>query len=190
MKTIVLWNSDAIAGGATPDLSAGVDSAVLRHGEPLFVDGATERSLVCPAVRIGRLGTHIPERVARSYADAMTVFHLLIPEPPVAAKTAAWGLADRTFAPGAFVPLAEGVVEICAEKYPIAFGKNCSEGCYSTFDTALTAPAIAAISAICTLRTGDVIVFADHGLNMGPAMPDHFIDAEIDGEQVLHLKIK
>ncbi len=190
MKIIVLWNSKAIATGASPDISVGVDSAVLRHGEPLFVQDGTSRSMVCPAVRIGRLGTHIPPRVAGSYADAITVFHLLMPARPALARDAFWGLSDRTFAPGATMPLAGGEVRVCACSYPPGTAGTEAPASCITFDTALAAPAIAAVSARCTFRTGDILVFADHGMDMGPAMPDRYVDADIDGFPSLHLKIK
>ena len=189
MKTIVLWNSDAVAAGDAPDLSVGVDSAVLRHGEPLFVDIERPcRSLVCPAVRIDRLGTHIPLRVARSYADAMAAYHLLMPENAADARRAIWGLSDRTFAPGEFMPLADGAVTLTASAY--AIGDKPSTSASVIFDTGTVGAAIAAVSAFCTLRTGDVLVFADHGINVGAATVGTFVDASVDTTPSLHLKIK
>lgn len=188
MKTIVLWNSVTASGGF-PDISVGVDSAMLRHGEPLFVEDADGQSLVCPAVRIGRLGTHIPLRAALSYADAISAVHLLMPADAAEARAAKWGLSDRTFAPGGYMDLPEQQAVLTVASYAIGEKPSAPAGSV-VVDTADFAPAISAVSSVCTLRTGDLIVFADKGLSAGPAAPNRYVDADIDGTQSLHLKIK
>ena len=94
MKIIVLSNAPELSGGAKPELIAGADSAILRHGEPVFLDGNTSSALYAPAFRIGKLGTHIPGKVASRYIDAYTIFHMLVPSGHNFMADTIWPLCD------------------------------------------------------------------------------------------------
>lgn len=193
MKIVVLSNSrDVVSGNAAPQIVLGADSALLRAGEPVFLADTHSNwtSQIAPAVRIGRLGTHIPEAVALSYVDGHTLFHLLVDNNATARYNSLWGMTDRTFSPGQWLPGAferplpvqASLSQLRGEAKEIT-----AEG--ETPDSRTVAAAISALSKWCTFKTGDVIIFADNPIAL-PASPDSRIEAAIGNEQVLNLKIK
>lgn len=194
MKIIVFSNSLAVAAGAVPEVTAGADSAILRPGEPVFLsdDSAGADSWIVSAVRIGRLGTHIPAAAAEAYIDAHTLFHLLMPAGADAIPGPLWGLTDRTFSPGKWLSgsIAEGQSNLTATKSSLWHNQSL-QTLESIIDiTASTARScVAAISKYSTLKTGDVLIFADLPA-VFPARPDTRLTAALNGEQVLDFKIK
>lgn len=167
-------------------VSVGVDSAVLRATEPLFLDESkNSRSLLAPAVRIGRLGFHIPESVAESYADATSVFHILKEED----SSCPFGLADRTFFPGRWEDgiktsfnLRATIVTDRQQTLMTEFQKK--------IDNLPVKEAVSKLSAWSTLKTGDVILFAAEAVDIGEPVIDTEVTAFIDGKTVLDLRIK
>lgn len=167
MKIIVIDNlTDIAVKGSAPRITLGADSALLRHNEPLFVDEdyRMRQSVIAPAVRIGRLGTHIPLKFAEKYIDAHTLFHLYMPPPGM--DRSLWGASDRSFSPGLWLDgniKAENTVDVCRRK----LDQDCLESGTFTLDIdpGHVAAAVAAISNYATLKTGDVFVFTNPALS-------------------------
>lgn len=194
MKIVVLENSVDVERGADAlQVVLGADSALLRPGEPVFTDDdAHWESWVVPAVRIGRLGIHIPERVAGSYIDAHALMHLLVPEGCDTLPGALWGLSDRAFSPGKWQEgnLPEGKQNIEVFTAPLADDAAVQRRVASVSLGASTAiAAVSAISRVATLKTGDIIVLADQPLRL-PVTPDTRLRANLNQEMSLDIKIK
>ncbi len=197
MKIIVVGNiTDIVSQGHAPEIILGADSALLRHGEPLFIDGAPEQwvSLIAPAVRIGRLGTHIPQKFADGYIDAHTLFHLRFPADDRQVDFALWGMSDRTFSPGEWLPgnfSGHETVRILIEK--LRSDATCPPDETYTDSIGLnpyhTATAVAMLSGYSTLKTGDVLVFAGQGLRK-ELRQDTQLNAWLSDTQVLNFRIK
>lgn len=172
----------------------GVDSAVLRPGEPVFVADPADawRCRVVPAVRISRLGMHISPANVHRHIDAITVFHLMTPATPCAGM--APGLIDRTFSPGAWMPLdSDGyssTFSLRVARGPI--GGDAAEEIAVEFspDALGVTREIARLSQMCTFRTGDVILFAEAGAEIGPPCLDTFVRATLNGHDTLNIRIK
>lgn len=162
--------------GNTP-VTVGADSAILRHGEPLFL--AEERhgwlSAVMPALRIGRLGLRIPRKAASEYIDACGLFHVLI--PPL--MTGAWAAADRTFAPGTWLD---------TSPWPESFETEAGTYPFITADEA--ADAVSRLSGHMTFKTGDIILFGNKGVARALPPPRTNIRASVSGQPVLDLKLR
>ena len=170
MKIIVLSNAPELSGGAKPELIAGADSAILRHGEPVFLDGNTSSALYAPAFRIGKLGTHIPGKVASRYIDAYTIFHMLVPSGHNFMADTIWPLCDRAFSPGAWL---KGDIP---EKIGIDISCNMlhsDELAYEYF----------------TFKTGDIIIDAGNPLKTTPVINTRTV-VNIGSANVLDFKYK
>lgn len=171
----------------------GADSAILRCGEPVFVDGNTAdwELLVAPAIRISRLGTHIPPSKARSYYDAVSVF--LVMRPCVPSPDIPWAMRDRTFSPGIWMPCANdirlnvGCNPISSKTDP----DNCRTDLFELSAIQETADiAVAFLSRYCTFKTGDILLFIDMAVSLGCPRLDTAIHADINGTPSLNVRIK
>ncbi len=195
MKVVVFANSRAVAAkGAEPEIILGADSAILRPGEPVFLanDSSVGASRIVPAVRIGRLGTHIPFGAADAYIDAHTLIHLLVPQGDEAVPPTLWGISDRTFSPGKWLDgtLPDRPYEVKLEVAPLEKPDNSRLQTLLCTLTRQTAGAcVAAISKYCTLKTGDILLLADCPLE-AEVMPDTLVAASLTNQKVLDLKIK
>lgn len=195
MKIIVFSNSRQVeASNALPVVTVGVDSAMLRPGEPVFLSDDTSgfNSWIVAAVRIGRLGTHIPLSVADAYIDGHTLFHLLVPASADFRPNELWGLTDRTFSPGRWIegnlPDAASALDVRKSSLRgIQTIKNIDSGIDITSSTARAC--VSAISNFATLKTGDVLIFAD-SLAEFKAECDTRLEASFNGDNVLDIKIK
>lgn len=186
-----------ISTGADGSLrvEAGVDSAVLRPGEPVFVpEGGVWNSFIVPSVRIGRLGMCISAKAAPAYIDGWTLFHVLKPAEPIAGVP--WTIIDRTFSPGAWQPFGPDEYDRTRQstvvKCPISMRED-STTCETEFSLAGMGvnEAISRFSAYCTLRTGDVLLFHDYALALGEAEINTEIKATAaDGIELLKIRIK
>ena len=172
----------------------GADSAMLRPGEPVFVPdpAGAWRSRVMPAVRVSRLGMHINARNARLYFDAISAFHVMTPMNPMPGIPI--GFIDRTFSPGSFLPAAppQDAVErtLVVSRAPI--GSPAADVLTTSFsvDSIGAAATLSEISQWCTLKTGDVLLFADAAIDLGTPVLDTAIEAKIDDTPVLNIRIK
>lgn len=172
----------------------GADSAVLRPGEPVFVPDPVDtwRCRVMPAVRVSRLGMHISARNARLYFDAISAFHVMTPMNP--APGIPIGFIDRTFSPGSFIPgdAPHDAVERTIEVSRAPIGSPLAEILTTSFsvDSIRAASVLSEISQWCTLKTGDVLLFADAAVDLGSPVLDTVLEAAIDGSPVLNIRIK
>lgn len=193
MKIVVLLNSRDLPGlSVSPCVVAGADSALLRPSEPVFLPagGSAWTARIAPAVRIGRLGTHIPVSAAHAYVDAHTLMHLLMP-PEHLYDAVIWGLSDRSFSPGRWIDGCFGTdTEWSASAAPLYGGGTV--GVIPTREVppqAVCDAAIAAVSRFATLKTGDIIIFGDYAADL-PLEPNLLINANLGDSMVLNLKIK
>lgn len=172
----------------------GVDSAVLRPGEPVFVADPMEawRCRVVPAVRISRLGMHINPGNAPRHIDAITVFHVMTPATPCADM--APGLIDRTFSPGVWMPLESdgysSAFTLRVARGPI--GGAATEEITVGFspDTLGVAQEVARLSQMCTFRTGDIILFARAAADLGAPCLNTCVRATLNNRDILNIRIK
>ena len=185
MKSI--FYTDSVDG---PSMTIGVDSALHRPAEPLFLPDESPDCaiLLVPALRISRLGKCIPPAKAPEYYDAATVAAVFLTPP-------SWGLqlltADDTLTLGRWlaadslpaeasvtVRALDGTVIKATQKWPTAL----------TADTA--AAAVARASRHMTLKNGDVILLARAPYRIAPPQCNTLIDAGLGLDTVLSLKLK
>ena len=183
------------------------DSAILRTGDPLFLPDHLGRwvSELCPAVHVGRLGTNIPPKAARSFCDSVSAVHLLIPaegNPALSGDLA--GILDRSCAPGRQTALddicgdndaseisLEARVDLLprrntpleATATPLAAGS-------SAMPLSAISEAVVFLSKYATLKTGDIIVFKDFAIPLGETRAETLVSARVEGREALSLRIK
>lgn len=182
----------------TPDstLSAqlGADSAILRPGEPVFVADPPEawRFRVIPALRISRLGMHIAAGNVIRHCDSMTA--LLVTSPAVPFAGIPDGLIDRSFSPGKNMELTPGTYEadheLAVKTSRIGGSTLCEKSLRFSFAALEADKAIAQLSQWCTLRTGDLIVFADAAVDLGTPVLNTAATVCLDGAEILNVRIK
>ncbi|MDE6134902.1 MAG: hypothetical protein K2F79_04945 [Muribaculaceae bacterium] len=190
MKAFLVRNS----ASDTPDVELGADSAVLRHAEPVFVPDPTDRwtSMVAPAIRISRLGTHI-RRNPQDYYDAVGAVHVLIPASPSVAPGMPPLAMDRALAPGAWQPVENGTVEMTVRRSVLWGDDPEAETLIAADFSLLTLAAdevVRHISEYVTFRTGDIIIFADAAAHLGTPLIDTRVQAWINGDISLDIRIK
>ncbi len=88
------------------------DSSSQRNFQPWFVpdDGEKWFALICPAVKINRLGTHIAPKFARRYYDDLSVACVFLPESAVGCMATAderYFVRDAAYCIGEAVSAAE-----------------------------------------------------------------------------------
>ena len=146
------------------------DSSLSHTGNPFFVPDFDSRFVACPSVayRIGRLGKSIARRFAGRYLDAATMACAVVAADSLAAARRdgnPWTPAvafDRSCLIGNFQPL-----DTFISSGPLTL--ECGETSTGYDPQALTLPVeavVEAISATCTLKTGDIILagLSPHGL--------------------------
>ncbi len=177
-------------------LTPGVDSAVLRPGEPVFVPEpfADWRAAVAPAVRIGRLGMNIKESSARAYCEALTAFSMLT---PAEGSDAACGLPpfvlDRAFSPGNWLELPGADARLCLRAELSAIGSDdvlLSEVRDFAVGDMQLEKVIAHISRFITLKTGDVLLFTDFATAAFEPVPDTTLNVAINDSYPLSIRFK
>lgn len=172
-------------------MALGADSAVLRPGEPVFVpDPAGDwRSAIVPAVRICHLGMNILPAMAPKYYDSVGLFHTLTPAEPLSGIP--WGLIDRTFSPGSWQPANAAKLEIAVSRTRIgAESADFSASLSVDWDSLDVDGTVARLSRYCTLRTGDVLLFADFAASIGSPVLDTTVQAWLNGTESIHIRIK
>ncbi len=193
MKILVLSNTSALADSVTlPEIQSGADSALLSPGQPLFLPDhlGQWRSQICPAIRICRLGMNIPEKSARAHYNAFTAVHILRPAgttPPDAAI-----IMDRAFAHGEWLDEIPETITIETEAEPLPGFRGVLPPHVSASartDSLMIDRSIASISRFATLKTGDILIFADLTTCTMPLIDTRML-ITINGIQTLSLKIK
>lgn len=175
-------------------VSGGADSALLRQGEPVFVSEPVEawELLVAPAVRVSRLGFHIPLKHAGRYYDAIAAVALQLPVaddgvPPL--------FHDRAVSPGEWLDAARfaGSTFILAVTRTPLPGRD-SEIIFTDVELSLDVLAVdetvAWLSRNMTLKTGDIIIFGQAARSLGSPLPDTALTATIGGIGSLSVRIK
>ncbi len=176
-------------------IAPGVDSGVLRMGEPVFIDEDTQAwtTEVAVALRISRLGFHIPVKHASKHYDAVAAVHLLWPlEQPADGLPPLF--RDRALSPGAWVSLEElkGTSPVLSvERKSLRDNKDVNLQISRNFslDILHADEIVAELSRAMTLKTGDMIVFAIDAM-LGAPIADTSITASISGIDSLSIRIK
>lgn len=181
------------AASGTMRVDGGFDSALLRRGEPLFLDDSQPGSTVkvMPAIYISRQGRHILPANSRHYAlEAGPVAYA--PSPLAEAEGIAPGLCDRAFAPGDKLPLDyEAPCRLEASLTTLGSGETVDSASLTfSFANLGIDEAICRLSEYVTLRTGDIILFADAALTLGPLAVDTCLQASFNSTQCLSFRIK
>lgn len=194
MKIILV---DKLKQGHFPNVHVFADSSLLRHGEPLFLGAETEEftSSLVPAVRIGRLGTHIPAKFAADYIDAVSFMHLLAPKDSGSRFFIPWCMSDRMLSPGMWLSkdtVSDYMLDITVSSFSRHNPFEAEH--FHPVDEKLffeQAPRLLAeLSRYGTFKTGDIIMSGEFGVNLGTPRNDSYIDAMFGPEHIMHLKIK
>lgn len=170
----------------------GADSAVLRPGEPVFVpDPVTDWvSLVAPAIRVSRLGMNIKPSFARQYYHEIGAVHLLLPADESALPVAPL-FCDRCIAPGAWTDIESlrdrGFTAAVLDREDHELVSLYRDLTVSDLDCDNM---INFVSRYMTLKTGDMIVFGDHSLDLGTPALDTRVTAGIFGADSLDIRLK
>ena len=176
-------------------LTPGVDSAVLRPGEPVFVPEpfADWRSTVAPAVRLSRLGMNIREKSASAYYDSLAPFNILT---PVAGSPSDPGLPpyvlDRAFSPGQWLPVADlAEITLSATLTPIGSDAPVMEQTRTfAFADLQVDSTISQLSRYITFKTGDILVFTDFSLEPFQPVDNTTLEVTINSVSALSIRIK
>lgn len=183
------------AGGASFAASGGADSALLREGEPVFIEEPASgwTSDVVLALRISRLGTHIPEKFAGRYFDAVSAVHRIVPAPETDAAVVPPFFRDRAFAPGKWIPLdgsdGDFALSVCRRSHD---GATVTDEYHAVFspDALGGARIVAWLSEYMTLKTGDIVVLADTSVALGVPVINSCVEAKINNMPSLSVRIK
>ena len=182
------------SGASCPQVQLGADSAVLRANEPVFVPDpvADWVSVVAPAIRISRLGTHIT-RHPESYYDAVGAVHVLLPARPDVVPGMPPLALDRAISPGAWQPLDSGTTELTVRR-SLLWGDDPDVETVLAADFSLkdldADGLVRHISKYLTFKSGDIIILADAATNLGAPILDTRIQAWINGDTSLDIRIK
>lgn len=173
------------------------DSALLRVGEPLFLDENQEegwQSVLAPAIRVCRMGTHIPPEFAPRYFDAITLIHLFLPQtanddivPPL--------YRDRALAPGKWLEIDSADR---MQQFDIFVSSGDIDGKITpkigitdfTLDELDIDHIISRTSKELTFRQGDIIILEDFGIPLGSPGIDFLVEGSINNHKILSFKIK
>ena len=132
--------------GSIERITVIADSAIGRDVQPLFLPPGPWVGALAWACRIGRLGKSVAPKFAIRYADAIAPALLTTPPSPVPAWAA---IADCALIPGAWQPLAADYEpEPASGNLPAQ--PSVDEICH----------AVADITRLATVKTGDIIVFS------------------------------
>lgn len=182
------------ASDGTYTVEGGADSALLRPGEPVFTDSdpGVRCLKVALAVRISKLGLHIPARHASRHYDAFAAMALHV---PVIADGVSPLFHDRAVSPGAWIDapeLAGKPLDFAAVRRPLPGRSSEDVAISKSIDYGeLNVDAVVSwLSQTMTLKTGDIVVFADTQLCFGAPLPDTAIAATLAGIESLSVRIK
>lgn len=173
------------------DVCCGVDSAVLRQSEPLFVpEPMTDwTSAVVPGVVISRLGMNIKPSKAAEYYKSLTLYHVL---RPLVRQPLPWAVCDRAFSPGISIDKAMAGDQICISVSIDNISGDNIVGKSSAFDVSELDidNVISMMSRYMTFKTGDVILFDDKNISLGTPQLNTELRASINNNELLYFRFK
>lgn len=171
MKAVVLMRRADEPVDAVP-MALVADSALSFDRRPMVlpdIDGL--QMAVCPAYRIGRLGKGVAPRYAWRYVDAVTAVAVVCD-----ASGYPLGLADDSLALGTWRPVAE---DAAAEDVDV-------DGVKLTPSEVGIADAIARVSHVAQVKTGDIIIPVVAKLT---AATQGFLEIKLDGTPAMTKKV-
>lgn len=187
MKAIAVTDYKDHGQTGPPEISLFPDSSLTVARQPLFLpdfaEAWTARAGI--AVRISRLGKTIAARFAPRYYDAVTVALRAVPCGPDTDK-ALYTSFDGALTLGSWIPAEEidwdnPVTEVSFNAVSLNFNAEAM--------LHHAAEAIEAVSAYCTLKSGDVII-PGWAASEAPLQQRTTLTASISGHECLKLKIR
>lgn len=165
-----------------------VDSAMVRAADPLFIpDHLGEwTGQVCPAVRISRLGTNIPEQFANRYYDAISFVMTLEPAANQIPK-GLLGAVDRTLALGNWLPLEDFTDK--AITLEVNYAEFNHKRTYDFIPT-LFQLTVSRLSKYTTLKTGDIIGISPSVYPEFKLRENEVVEAFINEKKALNVRLK
>lgn len=161
------------------------DSAVHRNHQPLFLPELSGgwKAVICPAIKISRLGTHLSHRFAGRYYDSVGVAAIFVPASVNQIPT----LDEKYFAMDSAYAVGE-FIEIGSPQMPhtISFGDKSIS--FSIEDLKVD-DCLCRLSEFMTLKMGDLLMFAHKSFETSLNINDT-IDIDINSTQSLYFKIK
>ena len=162
------------------------DSAQQRNRQPWFVpdEGCKWVAVVCPAVRISRLGTHIAPKFAGRYYNEAAALCLFMPKDvscdPMTADER-YFMMDSAYCVGDFRPAgsADTVHVISADGREITF----------TMSDLDADRAVSGLSDFMTLKMGDLVIFGNRSMTVG-LVENGRLDVALDGVLSVEWRIK
>lgn len=188
MKAILFSRTPGTLLAVPPMIELVPDSALTISGMPVFLPDipGSWSARVGLAFRIGRLGKKIDRKFAERYIDAVTLAVQTIPDSLCALLSESGISSAITCSFDGALTLGRWQPYSPADSYTVSFGD---------ISQTIQAPdlqleeAIEAVSALMTLKSGDVIVPA----MLGPALPaekEMTAPVSLDGEELLSFRIK
>lgn len=179
-----------------PCISPGADSAILRVGEPVFIQQPADEWTTCitVAVRISRLGLHIPVAHSSRHYDAVAAVHLLTPVHPVVSDCLPPLFRDRAVAPGEWVPVEQTGNEfnMNVTRRPLRGDESVSlDGEIAVcLDKLRLNEIVSYVSQSMTLKNGDIIILRDAAVELGAPVPNTTVAATFSDIPSLSIRIK
>lgn len=173
----------------------GADSAILRVGEPVFLEEPADawRTEVALALHVSRLGLHIPVEHARRHYDAVAAVHLLRPAVGNAGGVPAL-FRDRAIAPGSWITLdmLEGTIGFDVARRSLRADDRVAldASLDLTLEELRADEIVAALSRTMTLKTGDMIILAGSSVGLGAPAFDTSVKVCVSGIPSLSVRIK
>ena len=178
-----------------PRISPGADSAILRVGEPVFIEQPAGAWTACVtvAVRISRLGLHIPVAHASRHYDAVAAVHLLVPASP-ATDCLPPLFRDRAVAPGEWVLLEQTGTEFTlgVSRRPLR-GDDAAAmdaGVTVSLGSLRLNAIVSHLSQTMTLKNGDMIILRDAAVELGEPVANTAVAATLSDIPSLSVRIK
>lgn len=175
-----------------PEVVMMTDSSLLKSGNPFFVPDFAEHFVAHPyaVLRISRLGKNIARRFASRYYDGLTAGFFV----------EAQGLRERfgTDGAGAVANAFDGAAilgdflaleKVFTENFEVKINGQIMLLCPRALLMALIDDMIEYVSRYFTLKIGDLIYVCCTGARM-ELVPDSVVSASINGNEVLHFKVK
>lgn len=162
------------------------DSSQQRNGQAWFLPDESRLwvALICPAVKICRLGTHIAPKFAGRYYDSLAAACIFLPADkaydPLRADERFF-LMDATYCVGDFLPVGE-----YDRVHRISVGDGTMEFSAAQYEVDSK---VSELSEFSTLKMGDLLIFVSDAIAVDLAENDR-LEVTIDDSPSVILKIK